>query len=123
MRPLILILLVYGIGVFALALNSLRHNRLKEQHVILFFIIGLPFLALAIWPDAIAWSAKQLQIEYQTLMLLMVVGFLVLAVFELLSIISVMDRKITRLTQNIGLIEQELRETNDVMTPESRNKP
>jgi len=103
-----LILLAFGIGVVALAINSLRQHRLKERYVIGFVLLGVPFLGLAIWPDALATVAGWMDMPYHTVMVLLVVGFMVLAVFELLSILSVQERKITELTQTVGLLREQI---------------
>lgn len=66
--------------------------------------LRLPFLGLAVWPDGLAWIAERLNIQYNTLALLGVSCFLMLAVFELLSIVSVQDQKITALSQLVGIL-------------------
>ena len=60
---LTLILLAIGIMLLLMAVRSLRAQRLKERHALLFVAVGVPFLALAIWPDAIGWMAARLGIE------------------------------------------------------------
>jgi len=48
--------------------------------------------------------ARTVHIEYGTLSLLFVAGFLMLMVLELLSIVSQQDRKITTLAQMVGIL-------------------
>jgi hypothetical protein len=87
-----------------MAIRRLRAYRLKERHMILFVLTGLPFLGLALWPDAIGSLAKLLNIQYFTLALLCVTAFLILMVFELLTIVSSQDRKISTLAQMVGIM-------------------
>ena len=103
-----LILLAFGIGVVVLAVNSLRQHRLKERYVILFVLVGIPFVGLAAWPDALATLAGWMDMPYHTVMVLLVVGFLILMLFELLSIVSVQERRITELTQTVGLLREQI---------------
>ncbi|HET6249255.1 MAG TPA: DUF2304 domain-containing protein [Tepidisphaeraceae bacterium] len=78
--------------------------KLKERYALLFVLIGLPFVALAFWPDAVGWIATKLKIQYTTLALIGVSVFLFLIVFELLTIVSVQDQKITALAQLVGIL-------------------
>jgi len=104
--PRTLVLFGYGLLVMLLSLRSMRANRLKERHVLLFLMIGLPFLVLAVWPDGIVVLADLLGMEVPTAMILCLAGFLILVIFELLSIVSVQERKITRLAQEVSLLRQ-----------------
>ena len=61
-------------------------------------------MALAVWPRAIELLARVTHIEQPTVMLLCVSVFLILVVFELLTIVSVQDRKITTLAQMVGIL-------------------
>jgi Uncharacterized conserved protein (DUF2304) len=87
-----------------LPLRRLKQFRLKERFTILFFLLALPFLVLAIWPKLVEFLARVTQIEEKTVMLLGVSIFLFLIIFELLSIVSVQDRKITTLAQMVGIL-------------------
>ncbi len=99
-----LILLLLGGGLLALAVLRLRRYRLKERYTLIFLLLGLPFFALAVWPNAIGWVASLLEMDYRTVTLLCVGGVLALMVFELLTIVSVQDQKITALAQLVGIL-------------------
>jgi hypothetical protein len=103
-----LFLVGFGGLLLFLAVRRMRTYKLRERYALLFGLLALPFLGLAVWPDAIGWLADALKIQYNTLALLGITSFLVLVVFELLSIVSVQERKITALAQLVGiLMEQE----------------
>ncbi len=102
-----LILVVYGGALLLLALRSLRAQRLKERYVLLFLSIGLPFLTLAIWPLALRRISELMNMPYHTVMILCVTGFLLLILFELLSIVSVQERQITTLAQMVSILFEE----------------
>jgi small-conductance mechanosensitive channel len=99
-----IILICFGTTVLFVAVRRMRSYRLKERHMILFTFTGLPFLALAIWPAAIGWISEILRVEYHTVSMLCVVAFLILMVFELLTIVSLQDRKIATLAQMVGIL-------------------
>ncbi|MEE9211698.1 MAG: DUF2304 domain-containing protein [Phycisphaeraceae bacterium] len=101
---LTLILLAIGAMLLVLAVRSLRAQRLKERYALLFFSLGLPFFALAAWPDAVGYIAQALGIHYPTVLLLSVTTFFLLMIFKLLSLVSVQERKIATLAQLIGTL-------------------
>jgi len=101
------ILIIFGGGLLLLSLRSLRAMRLKERYVLLFASVGLPFLALAIWPDGILWVADALQMEKATFMILCLGVFTILLLLKLLSVVSVQERQIAALTQIVGILSEE----------------
>ena len=98
------ILLIIALAILLLAVRSLRAQRLKERYCLLFLATGLPFLVLALWPDGIVAFEKLLEIEKPTLLVLCVTIYFILTTFELLSIVSIQDRKITTLAQLVGIL-------------------
>lgn len=95
---------MFGASLLLLAVRRLRQFRLKERYVLLFLTLGLPFLLLAVWPRAIEHLADVTHIAQPTVMLLCVSVFLILVVFELLTIVSQQERKITTLAQMVGIL-------------------
>lgn len=102
-----LILLVIGVVLLFLTLRSLRAQRLKERYVLLFLITGVPFVLLALWPDAVVAVSDVLEIEKPTLLVLCVAVYFILTTFELLSIVSVQGRRIDALGQHMGILMEE----------------
>ena len=99
-----LILLVLGGSLFTLAVLRLRQYRLKERYALVFLLLGLPFVVLAAWPNGVEFAARLLGIHYQTVALISVTAVLLLAVFELLTIVSTQDQKISQLAQLVGIL-------------------
>jgi hypothetical protein len=102
-----LILVVFGGSLLLLAVRRLRQFKLKERFVLLFLLLGLPFLVLAVWPHSLEILKDVTGIAESTVMLLGVSVFLILTVFELLTIVSVQDRKITTLAQMVGILMEQ----------------
>jgi len=99
-----LILILFGGTLLLLAVRRLKQFKLKERYTLLFLLLGLPFLLLAVWPRGVELLAGLTHIGESTVMLLGVSVFLILIVFELLTIVSVQDRKITTLAQMVGIL-------------------
>ena len=114
-----LFLVAFGGILLLLAVRRLRMYRLKERYALLFVLIGLPFVGLAFWPDGVGWMAEKLGIQYHVLALICVSVFLFLIVFELFTIVSVQDQKITALAQLVGI----LMEKQKLSEPEHRAEP
>ena len=112
-----LILLALGAGLLLLAVLRLRRYRLKERYTLIFLLLGLPFFALAAWPNAVGRLADLLDVDYRTLTLLGVASVLALMVFELLTIVSVQDQKITALAQLVGILMEKQKLTEPEHTP------
>jgi Uncharacterized conserved protein (DUF2304) len=98
------ILLIFGLSLLLLAVRRLRVYQLKERHALVFLFLGMPFLLLAARQDAVGWVATKLGIQYQTVALLCLAAFLSLMVFELLTIVSLQDRRIATLAQIVGIM-------------------
>jgi small-conductance mechanosensitive channel len=118
-----LILVCFGTAVFIMALRRLRTYRLKERHMLLFLFTGLPFLVLAIWPTGVGWVAQRLHIGYQTVSLLCVVAFLILMVFEFLTIVSLQERRIATLAQIVGIMMEKHGMSDRVLNEPSSDVP
>ena len=115
-----LIPLVFGLSLLLLAVRRLRQYRLKERYTLLFFFIAAPMLGLALWPDAVAYIAHKMHIEYGTVALLGVTALFSILILELLSIVSVQDRKINTLAQLVGILmerQQRTGQSNDPSLP------
>lgn len=113
-----LFLLALGILLLTLALRRLRQRRLKERYVLLFVAVGLPFLVLAMWPDAVVYFSDLLQIEKPTLLVLTLTAFVVLMLLELLTIVSVQDQKLTALAQELAILAHRAEAEDPAGTPD-----
>ncbi len=112
-----LILLLLGGGLLLLAVLRLRRYKLKERYALVFLLLGLPFFALAAWPNAVGRIADVLDMDYRTVTLLCVASVLALMVFELLTIVSVQDQKITALAQLVGILMEKQKLAEPEHTP------
>ncbi|HSV15062.1 MAG TPA: DUF2304 domain-containing protein [Tepidisphaeraceae bacterium] len=101
--------MIFGGSLLLLAIRRLKQFKLKERFTLLFMLLGLPFMVLAVWPNGVEYLARISGIEQKTVMLLCVSIFLILIIFELLTIVSVMEQKITTLAQMVGILMEHQR--------------
>ena len=116
-----LILLIFGASLCLLAVHRLRRYRLKERYALLFFLLGVPFLILGFQPHLIYRLSLMIHVEPNTVMLLCVAMFLILMVFELLTIVSQQDQKITTLAQMVGILNEKIEKQRENPNHESAN--
>ena len=105
-----ILLIAFGGFLLLVAVRSLRAHRLKEGYALLFFLLGIPFLVLAIWPDAIVWLENTTRIEKPTIMVFALGTFTILLIFKLLAVVSLQERRITALTQSLAMLEANVRD-------------
>ena len=94
---------------------------MKERYALVFLLLGLPFALLAAWPNAVGYFADLLEMDYRTITLLCVAGFLTVMVFELLTIVSVQDQRITTLAQHVGILMEKQKLAEPEHTPGMEN--
>ncbi len=104
----IILMLGFGIFLITLAVRSMRANRLKERYALILMLTGLPFIVFAMMPDLILWFEEFLGFGRAALLVFGLAAFTVLVFLKLMSIISVQERKLIRLTQHVALLEEKL---------------
>ena len=98
------ILLLFGGLLLLIALRRLHRRHLKERYVLLLLFTGLPFLVLAIWPDALASVAGKLGMPYYTAAVMALTMFFLLVIVDLFTLLSIQDRRINDLAQMVGIL-------------------
>ena len=106
------ILLLVAVLAFAVqAIRMIHRRRLKLGYSLLWMVVGLVMFVAALFPDFVAWLSRLAGIELPVNMVLTVfAGLSTVMMFYLTSIISRESAKTRSLTQEIGLLEQRVRE-------------
>ena len=93
----------------AIILICVRQKKLQEAYAMLWLMIGIIMLVLAIVPNVLRWISKLIGIVYPpaTLFLLLLCGMIVI-LFQYSLLLSRNQEKISRLTQEIALLKNEL---------------
>ena len=98
--------------VMAIIIDLVRRRRLREEYALLWLGSGMVILLLAISHDIIPWLAALMGIEHPAYALFVIALFvgMVLAI-HFTVILSKLTAQNWRLTQEIGLLRQQLEET------------
>ena len=115
-----IVLLVFVLVLVCMSIRSLRQLRMQERYMLLFIATSLPFLGLALWPDGIVWLSAQMDMEKPTLMVFCLGSLTILLLLKLFSIISVQQRQITTLAQNVGILQQKLQNQESTNTKQDQ---
>jgi ATP/ADP translocase len=114
---------VLGLAVLAFIINMVRTRRLQERYALLWLLAGL---GLAVSPLVIHWLdrlAYALGFDYPpALLLILAVIALLLIILQLSLNISQNAEIIKTLTQEVGLLRQELDELKAQVKVEAEDK-
>ena len=94
----------------ALVIEAVRRRHLKEAYSLLWLILGLLFLALAIWRSGLEYVSNMVGIYYAPSMLflfMLCAQFLIL--FQYSMIMTKRAEETKRLAQEIALLEERIR--------------
>ena len=108
--PVIQIVSTLGSIIFLIIiLWSVRQKKLKEAYAMLWLMTGAGMLAVSIVPNILHWISRLLGIVYPpaTLFLLLLCGVIVI-LFQYSLLLSRNQERISRLTQEIALLKNEL---------------
>lgn len=104
-----ILLLLLGLGVLAIAINMVRTKRLREGYAMLWLLAGAGLTISPFIADPLDRLALRLGFEYAPALLLMlaIIGLL-LIIFVLSISISRSSDQIKTLVQEVGLLRHEI---------------
>ncbi|WP_058301759.1 DUF2304 domain-containing protein [Gorillibacterium timonense] len=94
--------------------EMIRRRKISERYSLLWLILGFVMLIFSVFPKLLNGLASAMGIVYGT-SLLFFIGFLFSLVFiiHLTTVITKLDRKMTRLTQEVALLKSQREEAGD----------
>ena len=104
-----IVAVIGSVGLLLWVLHLIRGGKLKERYSVLWFVAAAWLFLFAVWRHLIDILGRFFGIDYAPSLLFLsalVLGVLLFMHFSL--VISEHSRKITRLTQEIGLLRREL---------------
>ena len=104
-----LISLAGSIVFLLMIVLCVRQKKLKEAYALLWLLIGIVMLVISLKPELLRWISEWMGIVYPpaTLFLLLLCGVLVI-LFQYSLLLSRNQERISRLTQEIALLQNEL---------------
>lgn len=101
---------IFGSIVLLLFIFELiRKKKLKEKYSLLWFFVALLFLVFSLWREGLEEISRLLGIQYPpaTLFLIFLLGYLLIMVHYSIVISKISDM-VKDLTQEVGILKQEL---------------
>ena len=96
---------------FVLLILLIKKKSLSLKYSIMWLFAGVLMLILAIWPGILGWIASTVGILTPVNALFALMFFIqIIILVAITSIVTNLNEKVTRLTQNQALLEQRLRE-------------
>lgn len=107
-------LIVTIVLYFIVLLKLLKDRALNLKYTLLWFLSGFVMLVLAIFPDILSWAISLVGIQdNMNGLFLILIGFLIVLVLSLTSIVSRQNRKIRTMIEEYAILEKRVRELED----------
>lgn len=104
-----LLLFLMGLAVLILVINLVRQRQLQERYALLWLLAGLVLTLAPLFSNVLDRIAYALGIDYPpALLLLLAVIGLMLIIFQLSLAISRNSDQLKTITQELGLLRQQL---------------
>ncbi|WP_438433464.1 DUF2304 domain-containing protein [Gorillibacterium sp. sgz500922] len=114
MKYIFVLSVVFCLLFLGFVIEMIRRRKISERYSLLWLILGLIMLLFSVFPKLLNGIASAMGIIYGT-SLLFFIGFLFSLVFilHLTTVITKLDRKMTRLTQELALLKSQGEEARD----------
>ncbi|MBN1768110.1 MAG: DUF2304 domain-containing protein [Prolixibacteraceae bacterium] len=104
-----LISIIISVTLFIFVFNLVRKRRLKTEYSLIWLIVATVFIIFSFWKYGIDWLAGVMGIAYApSVLFLMLLFGIVMLLIEFSLIISKQAEKIKILSQELGLMKQDL---------------
>ncbi len=94
--------------VILVTVEMIRRRKLREEYALLWLTASLALTILAIFPDIPIRLNRLLNIDYQTIVMILVFLFLGMIVMHFAVVISSHAEQIRQLAQQVALLENKL---------------
>ncbi|WP_405175122.1 DUF2304 domain-containing protein [Paenibacillus sp. FSL H8-0261] len=118
-----LTLIISSLLVFIVLMNMIRKYRLELKYALIWLAMSLLIIILAIFPGISVYTAHSIGIEtpVNVLFLLFILSNLTIS-FSMTIVISKNASKITKLTQELGLIKMDIEQLKSYQIPISNEQ-
>ncbi|GGI43181.1 hypothetical protein GCM10008018_00770 [Paenibacillus marchantiophytorum] len=102
--------IIFCLVFIFIAVELIRRQKLQEQYAILWLILGFVMALLSLFPSLLDQISYSLHIYYApSLLFLLGLLFSLAFIMHLTLVISKLHRKLTRLIQEVALLQEQLR--------------
>jgi hypothetical protein len=100
------IAIIGSVGILLFIVELVRRRRLKEEYSVLWIVTGLVLLLLAVWDGLLDQISEAIGSALATSTLLFFgLGFVMVMLLHFSVRVSVLERQLTTLVQEIGLMQ------------------
>jgi len=110
LEPFQILTICLGVVVFLLTFEMIRRDLLRTAYALLWLAIGLAIVFIGIFPDTLNRLQRYTSMTYQTAMLFLVFGFMLLLMMQYSIIISRLSARNKMLTQDVAILREKLRQ-------------
>ena len=105
---------VGSVGILAFILQLVRRGRLRERYALLWIATGAVLLLISVWQRLIDLLAGWFSVDYPpSLLFLVFFVFMSLIALHLTVVVSSLEERTRRVTQDLALLREELRWRDD----------
>lgn len=115
-----LIMLISGTSAFLLTLYWVRKRELREKYAVVWLGVASLFLILGLFPGILMRFARMTHLSFPAAALFFFLGMIYLFAFSISVSLSRLYRRNLRLTQELGLLEQRVRDLEKTITRPSK---
>jgi len=110
LEPFQILTIGLGLVIFLLTFEMIRRDLLRTTYALLWLVIGLAIVLVGIFPDTVNLLQRYTTMTYQTAMLFLVFGFMLLLMMQFSIIISRLSARNKMLTQDVAILREKLRQ-------------
>ncbi|NIA21739.1 MAG: DUF2304 family protein [Anaerolineaceae bacterium] len=110
LAPFQILTIGLGLVIFILTFEMIRRDLLRTAYALLWLVIGLAIVFIGIFPDTVNLLQRYTSMTYQTAMLFLVFGFVLLLMMQFSIIISRLSARNKMLTQDVAILREQLRQ-------------
>ena len=97
-----------GVAIVVLTVELIRRDLLRTAYALLWLLAGLVVIVVGIFPNVVGWLQRLTGMNYQTAMLFVIFGFVLLLLMQFSVIISRLSHRNKDLAQDLALLRQQL---------------
>ncbi len=112
------LMLVGGGTAFAITLHWVRRRELREKYAVAWMALATALLLIGLFPTVIMWFADRARLSYPSAVLLISLTLIYLFSFTVSVSLTHQYRRNTRLTQELGILEERVRQLEKMLAPQ-----
>jgi len=103
----VLIGVICGV-IIVVIVEAIRRKHLREGYAIVWLAAGATILVFGVWPDVLRVVSRFLRLNHLTTLFMVAFLFLLAIVFHFTVVLSSLNERFTKLTQDYALMKAQL---------------